>query len=70
MHNVEFPPLNMPTLDQCKDLILACVDLLDKYEQALMRVSKHKLCPQEIRKIAQNAIDYGNELVDEESLKC
>ena len=43
--------------------LAAFIDLLEKYETALLEISKSDL-PPNLKKLAIDAINYGNELVD------
>lgn len=44
-------------------VIESFIDLLEKYENALLEISKSNL-PKHLKTLAQEAISYGNELVD------
>jgi len=50
---------------QAIQAIAGCIDLLDKYEAALLKIKNDPLCPKNLRDAAQKVLDYGAELVDD-----
>lgn len=58
----------MDRLTTATSLIEEFLPLVEKYEVALLKISKDPNCPDNLRKIANAAIDFGKEVVDEEEL--
>jgi uncharacterized protein (UPF0147 family) len=47
------------------NVIIGCIDLLDRYEKVLIQISKDSLCPENLRVAAKKVLDYGAELVED-----
>lgn len=58
----------MDKLTTATSLIKEFLPLMEKYEVALLKISKDSNCPDNLRQIANAAIDFGKEVVDEEEL--
>lgn len=58
----------MDRLASALSLIQEFLPLVEKYEAALLKISKDPNCPDHLRKIANEAVDFGKEVVDEEEL--
>ena len=56
----------MDKLSTATSLIQEFLPLVEKYEAALLKISKDLNCPDNLRKIANEAVDFGKEVVDEE----
>lgn len=56
----------MDKLASAISLIKEFLPLVEKYESALLKISTDSNCPDDLRKIANAAIDFGKEVVDEE----
>ena len=54
----------MDKLLTATSLIQEFLPLVEKYESALLKISKDTNCPDHLRKIANAAIDFGKEVVD------
>jgi uncharacterized protein (UPF0147 family) len=53
-------------LETAISLIKEFLPLVEKYETALQIVSKDPRCPENLRRIAKKAIEFGEKVVDEE----
>lgn len=53
------------TNTQTIEVLTGCIDLLDRYEQVLIKISKDPLCPEKLRDAAKKVLDYGAELVED-----
>lgn len=53
------------TNNQVTQVLTGCIDLLDRYEQVLIQISKDSLCPENLRTAAKKVLDYGAELVED-----
>jgi hypothetical protein len=53
------------TNTQTIEVLTGCIDLLDRYEQVLMQISRDSLCPDKLRAAAKKVLDYGAELVED-----
>ncbi len=58
----------MDRLASALSLIQEFLPLVEKYEAALLKISKDPNCPDNLRKIANEAVDFGKEAVDEDEL--
>ena len=54
---------NRFTNDEAMLIIESFIDLLEKYENALLEISKSNL-PKKLKTLASEAISYGNEIID------
>lgn len=54
----------MDRLASALSLIQEFLPLVEKYEAALLKISKDPNCPDNLRKLANEAIDFGKEVVD------
>ena len=54
----------MDKLTTATSLIQEFLPLVEKYESALLKISKDPFCPDNLRKLANEAIDFGKEVVD------
>ncbi len=54
----------MDRLTAALSLIKEFLPLVEKYEAALLKISKDPNCPDNLRKIANEAVDFGKEVVD------
>ena len=58
----------MDRLTTALSFIQEFLPLVEKYESALLKISKNPDCPSNLRKLANEALDFGKESVDEEEL--
>ena len=58
----------MDHLETAVSFIKEFLPLVEKYEAALQMISKDPRCPENLRKIAKQAIEFGEKVVDEEEL--